>query len=153
MAATKRVLKEIKMFNNEKPPHALHLHVPDRDMFTAFFLIEGPSESPFYEGQYVVELKLPRDYPSMPPRIRMKTPNGRFAIDTDICTTFSSFHPEKWSPIYTFNTIITSLISFMTDIDDNLFIGRIDASNDERRKLALASKEYNTSKGFDKMWT
>jgi len=37
-----------------------------------------------------------------PPDIKMMTPNGRFEVGKKICTTFTSFHKESWSPIYDF---------------------------------------------------
>lgn len=149
----KRIHKEIKMFSQEKPEHVSHMHVNERDTTTVHFLMHGPPGTPYEGGEYVVQLKLPPTYPLLPPKIRMRTPSGRFKVETDICATFTSFHPESWSPIYNFTAILNSFVSFMTDRDDaSAFIGQEHASEAERRALAAASKQYNASKGYTKMF-
>ena len=148
----KRIHKELKMFDTERPEHALKIGVKDKDLHTVFFLISGPQDTQYEGGEYIVEMKLPNDYPLNPPKLRMKTPSGRFVIDQDICASFTSYHPESWSPIHTFSTILRSFISFMTDNDDTPFIGRVDASDTERRRLAKESKSWNKLKGYNRLF-
>lgn len=146
----KRIHKEIKIFNSEKPEYVTHMHIEERNTNNVNFLVHGPKETPFEGGQYVVSLLLPKDYPMKPPRVQVKTPNGRFEINTDICASFTSYHPETWSPIHNFCTILRSFVSFMTDTDSQPFIGRLDASDGDKRRMAAESLSYNSSKGYDK---
>jgi ubiquitin-conjugating enzyme E2 J2 len=143
-----RVQKEIKMFHSSPPEHVPRMRVKDSDVSTVHFLVLGPKDTPFEGGEYVVELRLPPNYPMMPPRLRVRTPSGRFQVDTDVCATFTSHHPESWSPIYNFSTILRAFVSFMTDDDTVPFLGRADASVAERRRLAADSRAWNAAKGL-----
>ena len=144
-----RIHKEIKVFAAEKPDYVSRMHVDERNMNHVHFLVHGPPDTPFEGGQYVVALILPRDYPMKPPRVQFKTPNGRFQLNTDICASFTSYHPETWSPIHNFCTILRSLISFMTDRDAQPFVGRMDTSDVERKMFATESIAYNVSHGLN----
>lgn len=68
----------------------------------------------------------------------MLTPNGRFRVGAKICTSFSSFHPETWSPAYTLTTLLLSFISFFTD-EDSPAQGMVHMSVAQRKDLALGS--------------
>ena len=108
--------------------------------------MQGPPETPYEGGRFVFKLQLPPEYPLKPPAILALTPNGRwvnrhpvrrlpfttrrekardrrFETGVRICTTFSDFHPETWSPSYNLSTILKSLISFMADEPDHYHIG------------------------------
>jgi hypothetical protein len=60
----------------------------------------------------VLRLSLPPDYPFSAPDFFVMTPNGRFAVNTKICTTFSSFHPETWTPSYTYAAAAAAAAAF-----------------------------------------
>ena len=83
------------------------------DIFHWHFIIFGLKDCPYEGGFYHGTLSFPKEYPFKPPRIKMVTPSGRFAVNTPICMSFSDFHPELWSPNWGVSTIIIGLISFM----------------------------------------
>lgn len=85
-----------------------------------------------------MQIQLPQDYPYSPPDFIMLTPNGRFRVGAKICTSFSSFHPETWSPAYTLTTLLLSFISFFTD-EDSPAQGMVRMSVAQRKDLALGS--------------
>lgn len=87
---------------------------------------------------YDMQIQLPRDYPYSPPDFIMLTPNGRFREGAKICTSFSSFHPETWSPAYTLTTLLLSFISFFTD-EDSPAQGMVHMSVEQRKRLAVES--------------
>ena len=149
--ATKRIHKEITLFNDAPPDYVPFIHVNETNMQIIYFLIRGPKDTPYDGGEYVVELNLPIDYPISPPSIKMRTPSGRFATGLDICTTFSNFHPESWSMVYTFTTILRSFLSFMID-DKPSHVGGIDTTIETKKDFALKSKEFNEKKNYNKMF-
>ena len=53
----------------------------------------------------------------------------------------SDFHPETWSPSWNISSVLVGLVSFMTT--DELTTGCEKKSDEERRKLASQSFEYN----------
>jgi ubiquitin-conjugating enzyme E2 J2 len=50
------------------------------------FVFEGPSTSFYKGGFYWGKLVFSPDYPFDPPSVIGYTPNGRFAVNTDLCT-------------------------------------------------------------------
>ena len=77
----------------------------------------------------------------------MITPSGRFVPNTDICTTFTSMHPEEWNPAWTVESILTGFLSFMTS--DEYGSGSIHPRSSEGREsrkieLAKESKRWNS---------
>lgn len=97
----------------------------------------------------------PPEYPFKPPAIRMITPSGndrlqatlltmpgRFQPGTRLCLSFSDFHPQSWNPSWMVSTILTGLLSFMTS--EELSTGSMNMPVWERRRLAEASREWNT---------
>ena len=91
------------------------------------------------------KLAFPRDYPFKPPGIQVLTPNGRFAPNTRICTSFSDYHPETWDPSWNVETIVLGLISFW--LSDEHSAGAISTPDMEKIKMAAESLKYNFSKG------
>ena len=153
--AAKRIQRELQEFKASPPPFVPKMSVDNQNMRHLYFLIEGPDDSPFKGGEYILRMELPNDYPMSAPVIRMMTPSGRFKVNQSICTTFTHYHPESWSPTYNFTNILISFVSFMLEKIDAqqqhhpLSIGSIYATDDEQRELALTSKEWNKSNGYD----
>lgn len=139
---SKRIHKEIKLYQDDPPDFVYKLAIINDDLSRVYFLIEGLKDCPYENGQYVVILILPENYPAYPPKIQMLTPSGRFSVSKNICTTFTDHHKESWSPAYTFSTIMKSFVSFMLDKYDG-HVGGMNASNEDKIILANKSKEYN----------
>ena len=91
--------------------------------------------------RYILRVALPQDYPMSAPDFFMMTPNGRFGVNTKICTTFSSFHPETWTPSYTLSTLLVSFISFFCDTMNAA--GAVHTSDAEKKRFASASLAFN----------
>jgi ubiquitin-protein ligase len=132
--------KQINYFCKHKPEYALNIAQKNNNVY---ILIKGPEGSDFEGGEYVLHLECKDDYPFSPPTIRMLTPNGRFKTDEKICTSFSSYHADTWSPAINFNVITLSVLSFMLDLDAK-HVGRVDAINHlDIKKYAKDSQTYN----------
>lgn len=76
-----------------------------------------PHEGGFFHGV----LRLNMEHPYKAPNMYLITPNGRFEAsefpinpnDRGICTTYSAFHPETWTPANNVITIMKGFVSFM----------------------------------------
>ena len=77
-----------------------------------------------------------------PPYIIFFTPSGRFEIKEKICLSFTNYHPEYWQPAWTIQNILVALVSFFPVNEDQLAIGAIRASKQERVSLAERSKHW-----------
>ncbi|CEQ39773.1 SPOSA6832_01316, partial [Sporobolomyces salmonicolor] len=135
------------------------------DLFDWHFTIRGLSGSEFEGGVYHGRMVLPSQYPHAPPDIYLLTPSGRFEVNRKICLSISSFHSlsrssqlterevplyrETWQPSWGVRTALLALRAFFPT-DPKGAVGSLDASPEERKRLALASQSYKCTKcGYD----
>lgn len=126
----------------EPPPYVWA--VPDeKNILTWNFLIRGPPDSPYADGEYHGVLLFPPEYPFKPPGIKMFTPSGRFQPDRKICFSMSDFHPGTWNPAWSVATILTGLLSFM--LSDEMTTGSVNTTDAHKRTFAARSHAWNLS--------
>jgi ubiquitin-conjugating enzyme E2 T len=84
-----RLTKEIRMLANDPPPGVVCWPVEGvNDRLEA--QIQGPEETPYSEGTFLLEVSVPPRYPFEPPKVRFSTPiyhpniddGGRICLDT-----------------------------------------------------------------------
>lgn len=124
--------------------------LPRRLQLTPFsgrwhYIITGPENTPYHDGQYWGTLVFPANYPFAPPAIRMYTPSGRFQPSTRLCLSISDFHPKSFNPAWSVSTILIGLLSFMTS--EEITTGSVLGSEAERRFHAAQSRWWNTTGG------
>ncbi|KAJ1656429.1 Ubiquitin-conjugating enzyme E2 6 [Dispira simplex] len=136
----KRLVKEYKAIQQSPPPYITAKPLDD-NILEWHYVLRGPQDTPYEAGEYHGVLKFPSAYPYKPPAIQMITPNGRFQIDTNICTTMSNFHPNLWNPAWSVATILNGLLSFM--VEEETTTGSIRMTNRDRRILAERSHRFN----------
>lgn len=138
--ATKRLREELIKLKTAPPPGII-ADPDESNILKWFYVIRGPSETPFEGGVYIGKLIFPSEYPMKAPSIHMLTPSGRFQINMKICMSMSDFHPESWNPMWSVATIIQGVQSFM--VSDELTTGGLRASEADRKKFAKFSSAYN----------
>eukprot|EP01097_Dermamoeba_algensis_P010393 TRINITY_DN765_c0_g1_i1.p1 TRINITY_DN765_c0_g1~~TRINITY_DN765_c0_g1_i1.p1 ORF type:complete len:178 (-),score=32.71 TRINITY_DN765_c0_g1_i1:60-530(-) len=138
--ATKRLQKEHLALQKEPVPHIIARPNP-KNILEFHFVIYGLTDCCYAGGQYHGKLVFPKDYPFKPPAIQMLTPNGRFETNKRLCLSMSDFHPESWNPVWSVGSILTGLLSFM--LEDQITTGSIITTEEEKKKLALASASFN----------
>ena len=137
----KRIMKEYNNIKKEPLEHII-IKINEENLCEINFLIKGHIE-PYKNGIYWGILKLPELYPLKPPSIQLKTENGRFHINKDICFSNSNFHIENWNPSWTIKTILIGFYSFMLENNENDTLGAINTTFEEKEILAKKSLEYN----------
>lgn len=140
--AHKRLTKEYKLIV-ESPIPFIYARPNEENILEWHYVITGPPDTPYVDGQYHGTVTFPADYPFKPPAIRMITPNGRFKENTRLCLSMSDYHPDTWNPGWSVATILTGLLSFMTGNEETT--GSIRTTEETKRSLALNSVEYNTN--------
>ncbi|ORC93519.1 ubiquitin-conjugating enzyme E2 [Trypanosoma theileri] len=136
----RRLQKELCELSKE--PSSFCVTAPSRQTILRwYFILNGPPGTPYEGGRYLGKLKFPSNYPLKPPDIYLLTPNGRFKTDTSICLTMSSYHPENWTPLWGVRTILTGLLSFMTDEEETT--GSVNCTVAQRKLYAAESRRFN----------
>jgi len=118
--------------------------IDDEDIYNWEVLIIGPTDTYFEGGFFKTHLTFPRDYPVNPPKMKFVSEIWHPNIDAksgDVC--ISILHApgedkygyerpeERWLPIHTVETIIMSVISMLSEPNDES-PANIDAAKDWR---------------------
>lgn len=143
-AAQKRLTREYKSIAENPPPY-ITAHPSETNILEWHYIITGPENTPYHNGQYWGTLMFPPNYPFAPPAIRMHTPSGRFQPSSRLCLSISDFHPRSFNPAWEVSTILIGLLSFMTS--EEMTTGSVSASQAERKFLAARSRWWNSTGG------
>ena len=108
-----RLSKEFKVISQRSELHNFVAVPESKNIFEWHFIIFGLKDCDYEHGFYHGKISFPPEYPHKPPSIMVFTPSGRFKPATQICTSFTNFHPETWNPVWGVETILIGLISFM----------------------------------------
>ncbi|XP_054272204.1 ubiquitin-conjugating enzyme E2 J2 [Macrosteles quadrilineatus] len=139
-SATSRLKQDYMRLKRDPVPYVVAEPLPN-NILEWHYVVLGPENTPYEGGFYHGKLVFPREFPFKPPSIYMITPNGRFKTNTRLCLSISDFHPDTWNPAWSVSTILTGLLSFMTEKSPTL--GSIEASDYERKNLAIQSLSHN----------
>lgn len=88
--------------------------VSDENLFIWTGTVFGPSDTAWEGGIYALKMTFPEEYPDKPPKVRFTTkmfhpnvyPDGTLCLD---------IIQNKWSPVYSVSSILTSIQSLLCD--------------------------------------
>jgi len=126
--------------------------VDESNVFEWEIIIIGPPDTLYEGGVFKAKLSFPPDYPNMPPKMKFISdiwhpnvyPTGEVCI--------SILHPpgedkygyekaqERWLPIHTVESILISVISMLSDSNDES-AANLDAAKEAREDKALFKKK------------
>jgi ubiquitin-conjugating enzyme E2 J2 len=140
--AVRRLTKELKSLRKD-PMKSPKITVMPREenILEMHYVIEGSADTPYAGGVYHGKLVFPATYPLKPPSVLMLTPSGRFQPNRRLCLSMSDFHPESWNPVWSVETILTGLYSFMVETAPTL--GSVETTSRQKRQYAQNSLAYN----------
>lgn len=141
-SGVRRILKEARELRS--PSELFYASPLEENLFEWHFTIRGPADTCYAGGLYHGRILLPAEYPMKPPNLIMLTPNGRFETNKRICLSISGYHPETWLPSWSIRTALLALIGFMPTHSTGA-VGGLDCSEEERRRLAIKSREWTCS--------
>jgi ubiquitin-protein ligase len=141
----KRINKEIQLYKKDNFSFPNLIIQPSDNLHTWYFIIHGLVDTDYTGGVFLGKVLLPEKYPLNPCDFILLTPTGRFEIDKKLCTSFSGFHKDLYSPSWNICSMLTGLFSFMTDNQDTAEsqgLGGIKTSKEEKEKIAKESQNY-----------
>ncbi len=119
--ALRRITKELKDFRlaNKEYVHGGPLY---EDPFSWEIIMKGPSNSPYKDGKYVLDINFPQDYPFKPPKVTFVTKIYNPCINSNgsICTGCFGYLKDNWSPALTISKLLFAIYCLLqTDGNGN----------------------------------
>ncbi len=132
-----RLQSDLKSMENDPPESCTAAPIDPTNLFIWRGCIFGIPDSEWEGSCISLQLSFTPDYPQKPPRVRFTSPifhPNVFPADGSLCLDIIQ---DKWSPIYTVATILTSIQSLLTD--PNI---QSPANPEAAQLLATNPKEY-----------
>ncbi|XP_022340977.1 putative ubiquitin-conjugating enzyme E2 7 [Crassostrea virginica] len=104
--------------------------IDDEDLYKWEVVIIGPQDTPYEGGFFKAHLIFPKEYPHRPPKMVFKSEIWHPNIGPDGVVCISILHEpgddkygyetasERWLPVHTVETILVSVISMISDPND-----------------------------------
>ena len=111
--AQKRIIRELNEFKNSDITN-ISAELDDNNRFRWKAIIFGPSDSPYEDGLFKLQIDFPENYPFKPPKIQFLTKIYHPNINSsgNICLDILS---NNWSPALTILKTLLSICSLLTD--------------------------------------
>ena len=106
-----RILKEIEEIYRDPPDYISAGPINDDDIYHWEATIYGPEDSDYRNGVFLLDIKIPKEYPFKPPTCRFKTKIYHPNINPDngnICVNILKSY--NWNPSLTISNILMSLM-------------------------------------------
>ena len=110
-----------------------------------YFVVFGPKDTPYENGEYFGVILFERNYPFAPPNFKMFTPSGRFKPGDKICMSMTGFHKESWNPLWTISSMLIGLVSYM--VTDEMGTGTM--STTKSYKVLKAKESWTWNRDFN----
>mmetsp|Transcript_35261 Transcript_35261/g.99407 ORF Transcript_35261/g.99407 Transcript_35261/m.99407 type:complete len:153 (-) Transcript_35261:37-495(-) len=141
----KRLQKEYNKFTKE-PPEWAKVSIPNEsNMLQWKATMTGPEGTPYENGIFVLDIKIPQEYPFKPPDITFVTKVFHPNIDPEKGLFCETVLRERWSPQLTIHDVLVTLRNLLSD------------PNLDSPLNSKAGQEYRSSKAkFEKTareWT
>ena len=112
-ANKKRAKAELKKLQADAPEGVSSVATKEGDDFVFQLRMAGPAGSPYAAGLFLVEVKLPEEYPAVPPSLAILTPIRHCNILDGVPCPNLLF--GAWSPSLTVHSVVTQLAQLLKE--------------------------------------
>ena len=121
--AINRLLKDVRqIMKHPLTDNNIYYMHDDDDILKGYALIIGPSDTPYFGGNYLFEINYPPDYPHSPPKVKYCT-NGekvRFNPNLYICgkvcvSLLNTWRGEQWTSCQSISSVLLTLCSLLCE--------------------------------------
>ncbi|KAL9641905.1 hypothetical protein ABK040_000282 [Willaertia magna] len=147
MMLLNRMKKELDLLMNQ-PPHGIAAYPKSEDRIDQLEAkIQGTPNTPYEQGEFLLEINIPDKYPIQPPNIRFKTKIYHPNIDNGgrICLDLLNMPPKGgWKPSLNISTILTSIKLLMNEpnADDGLMAEITEQYRNNRKLFEKIAREW-----------
>ncbi len=110
-----RIMKEIEEIYNDPPDNVTAGPINDNDIYHWIATIEGPEDTDYKDGVFILDIQIPKEYPFKPPVCKFKTKIYHPNINKDngnIC--LNILKPEQQNPSLSISNSLLSIMTLLT---------------------------------------
>jgi ubiquitin-conjugating enzyme E2 Z len=116
----KRIEKEINILKKNKINKNIYLHFPSKNKIKVLMI--GQKDTPYHNGFFFFDIKIPEKYPFQPPVFKFKTINSKKNVrfnpnlykNGKVCLSIiNTWNGPTWSPCNTISSTILSIYSMV----------------------------------------
>ena len=116
-----RLIKDVKkIIKQPLTDNGIYYIHDDTDMMRGYALIIGPSDTPYFGGNYFFEFNYPADYPSSPPHVKYWTNGNNIRFNPNlykcgkVCVSMlNTWRGDQWTSCQTISTILLTLCTLL----------------------------------------
>ena len=117
-----RLVKDVKnIINNPLFDNGIYYIHDDTDILKGYALIIGPSDTPYFAGNYFFEFNFPYDYPYSPPNLTYWTNADKIRLHPNfntcgkICISIlNTWRGDQWTSCQTISSVLLTLCSLLS---------------------------------------
>ena len=139
-----RVMQDLVDFNNNKPD-GIYLYTDKNNIFNNYALIIGPKNTPYFGGNFIFEIKFPKNYPSSPPFVKLLTTDKTVRFNPNlyecgkVCLSIlGTWNGPSWKKVMNIRLVLLSIQSLLNEFPVINEPGFEDVKPDDEKSI-----EYN----------
>ena len=118
-----RLLRDVRdIIKNPLTDNGIYYHHDEEDMLKGYAYIVGPSDTPYFGGNYFFKFKYPSNYPFEPPKVTYMTNDGQTRFNPNlykcgkVCVSIlNTWSGDKWSACQTIRSVLITLCSLLNE--------------------------------------
>ena len=96
------------------PTPGISAHLKEENLYEWEAAIEGPSDSPYEGGTFLLDMIFSEDYPFKPPKVTFRTKVYHCNINSEGWISLDTLY-ENWTPVFTVDKLLLSIQALLTE--------------------------------------